>query len=361
MTDNRKLQVLQSRCVGLAVGILIVAAAGATSLDENRTRFLLTSTVARRELAESLRRFDLEIGDEDQRAIRAIDDRLNALPAPERDVYLSVLRRYHNWLDELPERVRDGVLAKPADQRLAAIRALIAKHPLPDVQARSPVDFIQTGGTGAFELASLCKAWLALPPDDRKRIDAAPPGDRRAELHRLGRGLGIPNELRPADFDEAEWIARAEERVKQIGSGGDQKDWIAKLETRITESAAKRKESGKVRALPFIHHLAVNLYVQEHGPPPAVDPGRLTQFFGATPSWVQSTFNVFPADEARRRLTLVYRLIYPAPQEFNPMASTGPKPQATTPAAPKSTSTPAAAPPVGPAPRPESPKHVAPF
>ena len=364
MTENLKSGLLRSRALGLVVGILIVAAAGAASLDENRSRFLLSSTVARRELAESLRRFDHDLTDEEQQTLRSIDDRLNSLPSSQRDAYFAVLRRYHNWLDGLPERVRDGLLAKPADQRLAAIKPLIAKYPLPDVQTRSPVDFIQTGGTGVFEVASLCKTWLALSPEERKKVDAVAQGSRRSELHRLGRDHDIPLELKPADFDEAAWIARAEDRLKDIGGGGDrQKDWIAKLEARISESAIKRKESGKLRPRPFLHRLAVNLYVQEHTPPPAVDPGRLTQFFAATPSWVQSTFNAFPSEEARRRLTLIYRLIYPAPQEFTPMAPSGPKARAASPAAvarPGPPPRPApSAPPAAPSATP--PKTAAPF
>lgn len=364
MTDILKSGLLRSRPLGLVVGMLVVAAAGAGSLDENRARFLLSSTVARRELVESLRRFDNDLSDEEQRALRSIDDRLNSLPSSQRDAYFAVLRRFHNWLDGLPERVRDGLLAKSADQRLAAIKPLIAKYPLPDVQTRSPIDFIQTGGTGVFEVASLCKTWLALTPEERKKIDAVAPGGRRAELHRLGRDRGIPNELRPADFDEATWIDRAEARISEIRGGGDrQKDWIAKLEARITESSAKRKEGGKLRPRPFIHRLAVNLYVQEHTPPPAVDPVRLLQFFVATPPWVQSTFNVFPSEEARRRLTLVYRLIYPAPQEFDPMARSGPEPRAASPTAASKPSPPPrptpSAPPATPSTTP--PKPAAPF
>ena len=231
---------------------LFVVAAGAASLDENRARFLLTSPVARLELAESLRRFDYELRDEEQRAVRAIDDRLNALPPSERDQYLAVLRRFHNWVDGLPERVRDDLLAKASDQRLASIKSLTTKYPLPDVQTRSPVDFIQTGGTGAFEVAALCKTWLALSPQERAKIDASPSGSRRAELHRLGRDHDIPAELRPADFDEAKWTALAENRLKEIGGAGDrQKGWITKLETRIAESSAKRKANGSPRAARF--------------------------------------------------------------------------------------------------------------
>lgn len=348
MTDIAKDSFPSSRRLGLLFGTLIVVAAGAASLDENRTRFLQTSVVARRELAESLRRFDQDFRVEQQRALRSIDDRLKTLPAEDRDRYFAVLRRYHNWVEGLPERVRDDLLAKAPDQRFTSVKTLIAKYPLPDVEARSPVDFIQTGGTGAFEVASLCKVWLTLPSRERQKLDALPVGRRRAALHDLGREAKIPRELIPPDYDEQRWIDLAENRLSEIrGAGTVQKDWITRLENRIAQATANRKGDGKDVSRPFLHRLAVNLYVQEHTPPARVDSDRLAQFFEAIPSWVQSTFNVFPSDEARRRLTLVYRLVYPHPHEFATQAAAGAKAQAATP--PAASTTEPARPPTPPA------------
>ncbi|MDR3619716.1 MAG: hypothetical protein P4L85_10230 [Paludisphaera borealis] len=329
MTDNAKNSFPRSRPLGLLAGTLVVMAAGAASLDENRARFLQASAVARRDLAESLRRFDQDFRVEQQQAVRSIDDRLKTLPTEEREHYLAAMRRFHNWVEGLPERVRDDLLAKAPDQRLGSVKTLVAKYPLPDVEARSPVDFIQTGGTGAFEVASLCKTWLALSPQERQKLDGSPAGSRRAELRRLGHNRNIPAELTPPDYNEKHWIDQAENRLNEIrGSGTVQKDWITKLENRIAQTSANRKGDGKESPRPFLHRLAVNLYVQEHTPPAKVDSGRLAQFFASIPSWVQSTFNVFPSDEARRRLTLVYRLVYPHPQEFDPRAGAGAKAQA---------------------------------
>jgi len=323
MIDPLKKGLPSGRTSGLFVGVLIVLAAGAAGLDENRERFLQMSAVARRDLAESLRRFDHDFRPEQQQSIRTIDDRLKALPTEERASYFAASRRFHNWIKGLPERARDDLLARPPDQRMAAVRTLFAKYPLSDLEVRSPVDFIETGGTGLFEVASLCKAWLALAPAERSKIDGLPPGSRRGALHELGRGKKIPRELKPSDYDEKHWINQVETRLDEIrGSGPANKDWVAKLENRFQAAANKRGE-GKDAARPFLHRTAVNLYVREHEAPPAVDPNRLSRFFDAIPSWVQSTFNVFPADETRRRLTIVYRLVYPYPQEFDPRTGSG--------------------------------------
>ena len=66
-----------------------------------------------------------------------------------------------------------------------------------------------------------------------------------------------------------------------------------------------------------MRRLAINLYFLEQPTPRPVDPQRLAQFFAAMPPWVRTSFDSYTADEARRRLTLVYRLLFPK-DEFKP-------------------------------------------
>lgn len=338
----------RSRWAVPAAVFVLAILAGAALWDENRERYLQLPTEARDALLETLNRFDRELRPEQQRAVRAIDDRLAAMPADERDALLVVLRRYHNWLASLPEPIRDDLLSRPTSERLDRMRGLFAKYPLPNEEARSPLDFIQTGGTGIFELAALCKTWLAIPPRDRARIDGLPVGDRREELHRLGRELDIPRELVPDDFALEPWIERADARIKELREGAtNPNDWIGKLETRIN-AAAERQADGKSRVPPFLNRLAVNLYLQEHVPTHPVDPIRLSRFLEALPSWVQSAFYPFPGDEAKRRLTLVYRLVFPHPEEFQAPSRAPASPAAAPGAAPAPTPT-QPAPPVAPA------------
>jgi hypothetical protein len=90
-----------------------------------------------------------------------------------------------------------------------------------------------------------------------------------------------------------------------------------------------------------LHQLAESRYFSEH-PPQPVTPARLAQFEAEIPSWLRATFDSLPPDDARRRLAVLYRQIYPAPQEIPPAARPepadakarpAPKPAATTPAA----------------------------
>ena len=101
---------------------------------------------------------------------------------------------------------------------------------------------------------------------------------------------------------------------------------------------------------PLMRRLAINLYFLEQPAPRPVDPQRLAQFFAAMPPWVRTSFDSYTADEARRRLTLVYRLLFPK-DEFKPArpgasvstgsaaSKRGPTPPPPVPVAPKKEST----------------------
>ena len=340
---------MRTRAFALGLGLAGVALAGAATLDAGRARFFQKSQADREQLREALRRFDMRLNAQEQGAVRDIDARLNAMPQDERDEYLAVLRRYHNWLHQLPERLRDGVLAEPPDRGLKRIQELAAKYPPPDWRPTSSMDFLQIGGTGTFELAALCKAWLALSPADRKAVDGLEVGRRKDELARRGREQKIPREIRPPDYDEARWAEEVEARIRDLrATAAGPRDWLSKIEAKFEQNGANAPDAPP-RVRPFVRRLAENLYVEEHKLDHPVDPGRLEQFFGAIPPWIQSTFSAFPGDEARHRLGVVYRLLYPHPEEFRPAA-----PPAPTPTAP-------AAKPAAPAPAPRPTAPAAPF
>ena len=318
-----------------AAALVLVAGGlvGAAAVDANRSRLLIKSAAERQELRETLRRFDLRLGNEDQRAVRALDARLNALPPEERDELLGVMRRYHNWLQLLPEKSRDELASLPPSERLPKVQEFAKRYPPSEWDSRSSLDFIQIGGTGPFEFASLCKVWLGLSAAARRQVDALPVGDRKAELVRRGREMKVPRELKPEGFDEAHWAAEAETRIKDMrGPAAGPKDWVARIEAKFEQAGSKDADAAP-RARPFLRRLASNLYVQEYVEEHPVDPAKLLQLFESLPPWMRSTFGSFPSDEVRRRLTVLYRSLFPYPEEFRPL-----------PAAPKPTPAPAARP-----------------
>ena len=357
---------LPTRIGALAFGLAAVAAAGAVTLDDaGKEWFLRKSSAEREQLREALRRFDMNLNADEQRAARDLDARLEALPEDDREEYFRVLRRYHNWLRQLPERDRNMLAAMPVDARLKRIRELVVANPPPTEAAGAPLDFIQIGGTGAFELAALCKTWLALSPEERKHIDSLGAGVRKSELIKKGRELKIPSpprssdsdkvrarflfELRPADFDEEHWITEAESRIQELNAPGlGPRDWLSKIQAKFEQADANGVENG-MRSRMLLRRFAVNLYVEEHKLEHPVDSARLAQFYEAMPSWIRSTFGPFSGDEVRRRLSVLYRILYPFPEEFRtvpavkPTASVpGAKPAAPDPSPPSKASTPAA-------------------
>jgi hypothetical protein len=83
------------------------------------------------------------------------------------------------------------------------------------------------------------------------------------------------------------------------------------------------KQKNQGRYAEILRRHAINLYFlakEQREPIKRVSPERLDQFIASFPPWVQSAFEPYPPDEARRRLTIVYRLVFPYPNEIKPAA-----------------------------------------
>jgi hypothetical protein len=309
------------RAASLAVAplVILLLCAAEDQLQQARTRLGEMSPEQRNRVAETLKSFDLRLSPQEQASLRDLDQRISALPAEERVRYLDVLRRYHNWLDSLPETVKDGLLAKPPEERMAQIRILAAKYPIPARNTPFWIQFSDLGGPSAFELASLFKIWQKLTPQQRKEIETIPVNERTQRLHVIGRREHqIIREVRPADFDPLIWVTKAEEKLAELRlAGPDLKVAVAKAEARA-ENGANRKVQAKEQIRPVVlHRFAVNLYGIER-PPMTVNPENLSRFLAELPPWVRSTFDTYPHDEARRKLTVAYRVVFPHPSEFKP-------------------------------------------
>jgi hypothetical protein len=78
-------------------------------------------------------------------------------------------------------------------------------------------------------------------------------------------------------------------------------------------------------------------------PPAAVNPVHLMRFEAALPPWYRGQFDHLPPEEARRRLTILYRLIYPAPAEMPEIGKAAAQGATTPPGPPNATGAGAAA------------------
>ena len=315
-----------------ALAILVVPAVAALSIgagdvpDDARARLQNMSPQQRTELADALKQFDLQLTPDQQKSIREIDQQISKLSAEDQVHYLAALRRYHNWLDSLPETVRDNLQAKPPGERMAQIKTMISKYPLPRESSPYWMQFAEVAGSPPFELAATFKIWQELTPQQRREIESLPAGaQRRSRLIEYGRDRKLLREFRPRDFHVDDWIPKVEAKIADISAYDPElKNAVAKAEKNAVakaELASKRKNEGKEPASrivsPLMRRLAINLYFLEQPAPRPVDPQRLAQFFAAMPPWVRTSFDSYTADEARRRLTLVYRLLFPK-DEFKP-------------------------------------------
>jgi len=292
-----------------ALATILIAAA--FDPDRNWVRLRALPGEQRLKLVETLKKFDLIYTREQQQALRDLDRRLNELEPAEQTKYFAVLRRYHNWLNRLPEKKQDELKEKPPAERLSLVKKLVAEHPVPKMKTARFLQITDLGDYSPFELAAFFKIWQVLTPAQRREIELVPAIPKRHDaLFKSGAAQKIPGEIRPTDFDEKHWVGQVE--------------IFARDKRPILQLNDLKKKQESLRA-EILRRQAINYYfIQKR--PQAVTPERLVQFVAAFPSWLQSAFDPYPPDEARRRLTIVYRLVFPFPAEIkaSPRPSTAP-------------------------------------
>ncbi|MBX6316719.1 MAG: hypothetical protein IRY99_27960, partial [Isosphaeraceae bacterium] len=68
-------------------------------------------------------------------------------------------------------------------------------------------------------------------------------------------------------------------------------------------------------------------FLRDHEPAP-VSPANLARFVAALPSWIREGLDPLPPDAARRRLQVLYRLVFPPGEEIPAPAPTAAAPSA---------------------------------
>jgi hypothetical protein len=320
------------RCGMVGVSALaVVLVAAVVDPDPNWARIRALPPAERTKLLQSLRKFDLELAPEKQQAIRELDRQIAQLDPEQRARYLWVLRRYHDWLDSLPENKRDEVLAQPPDDRLAMIRKLVNQYPVPTSETPELLRVAEVGELSPFELASAFRIWEEANATQRAHVETKKQvRGRRKALLDLGSVLKshIPKETRPSGFDEAHWIGELEaywrsKRPEML---------FPDVPRNKGDEAAKKALNLELIRREIHRRQAINLYTIKtlvH----AVDPEKLAQFLTALPPWLQSAFDQYPPDEARRRLTWAYRLVFPHPEEIGSARHTASSPSRAAPPA----------------------------
>ena len=254
-------------------------------------------------LADKLGEFD-GLDRERKSAVRALDAKLASLPEDERATYYSVMRRYHLWVRSLSEGQRAELEKAPLETRLAVIKKLQRERKAADAAAPLHLQLADYNTEGPYMLAQQCKIWLKLNAQQQADVAAITnPGTRRQRLNELGKELKIKPVEHPV-LTKEEQATLLDKAVKSGGLAGP-------ILKKINDEEKRAKAEKRI----------VNHYYFYEFPPKNVQPENLLRFEAALPTWIRGPIAIQPPDEARRRLTVLYRLVYPAGSEFTGSAA----------------------------------------
>ena len=152
-----------------------------------------------------------------------------------------MLRRYHNWLNRLPEKKQNEVSDTAPGERMSLVKKLVADYPVPRMTTAPFLQFIDLGDYSPFELAALFKIWQVLKPATAsvksRRLPALP--KRHETLFEAGAEQKIPREIKPPDFDDKHWAGQFEKFARQeAGTPAQRAEEEARIAPRRDPAAA---------------------------------------------------------------------------------------------------------------------------
>jgi Protein of unknown function (DUF3106) len=310
-------------CLFVFVAVLIPPSVAGGGIEGNEMRLRAMPRERRMALAEKLKQFDALSWDEKD-AIRKLDQKIANLPPDERAFYRSVLRRYHLWIESLTDAQRNELSNTPAERRTALVTKFRNQaSAVPD--GRTITDLLQVidfGAPSPFEMAHFHKLWLKLSPVRQAEVGKLPPG-----FERLDRLTALSHEYKIAPENRLP-KAEVDALIKQLEEQFKAKGWVVPLMKKAAEKDARGKHADSTRESKERRRVAENYYFVLN-PPQAVDAEHLMWFSASMPPWLLASFDYLPPEEARRRLTILYRLVDPHPSERPPsQTATSPKPAA---------------------------------
>lgn len=295
--------------------------------EASLARLRSMSREQRATLAATLDTFEA-LEPQEQEAIRALDRELAALDPGTRARYLAVLQRYDVFRQSLRADQRKALDAEadPA-RKLALIGVYRAERGAAEPTGPPYADALQISELSRVRLRVLARelvVWFSLDPRDDARDRAAfdrmsDPVKRRAYALGLIRKKNLSARIREEqeEFREAEAATRKEalkllrEQVKaevprRKGAGQSEPGSGLEKGREALEEKGRRAAIGKLDE--------VQVFRQLDSAP--VDPANLERFEAALPSWARESMDELPPDAARRRLKVLYRLVFPVGTEI---------------------------------------------
>ncbi len=292
--------------------LLVIVGAAATSDDDGLRRLAAMPRERRLILAENLREFD-NLPRAEQAAIRAFDAKLADEAEEERKNDLAVLRRYHLWARRLTDAQRSELDSATPEQRLKLVNKLLADQRRGPSQRLPYFMIAEFGSPSPLVAAYQIRLWMTLSDAEKELLRKLPDAERLKRLDHL------ITEHKPAPIKTPP--RQALDSLLPRVSKSRLYPFIKKFDD------TKKDQQARDR---FLDH-----YYFIENPPKKVAPERLLRFDQALPFWVRSGIESLPPEEARRRLTVFYRLVFddgemPEPKpKAGTAAISAPKPAAT--------------------------------
>jgi hypothetical protein len=312
----------------LIVAFTVLAAGAVADEAANWKRLETMPREQRVNLSTTLERFDTLPPDE-KASIRELDAAIARLDPTVQARYRVLLGRFHVWVKGLTDAQKKQLAeVRTAGDRLVLVTKWKRAEVLADTRSKANLIFgVQPGDLGAippYEIANALRAWFVISDEEKKKIEKIQRLDLRiSELTTLGRlhraGMKrFPDEIEAAMFER---LAN-DEKAKAV--------FPKQFARPKKDPATSKEEPGK--ALPKehrlndyhpVHHLTETLYFTDN-PPAPVSPENLARFEAQIPTWLRASLDPLPPEVARRRLTILYRQIYPVGQEIPPPAKPDP-------------------------------------
>jgi hypothetical protein len=303
---------MSRRAVPWLLSCLLIAAwsLGAWAADDpNWKRLEAMPRDQRVSLSRNLDRYDA-LSQDERSAIRTLDAEIAKLDPLVQARYQTLLRRYHVWLSGLTDAQKTQLAqAGSVDSKLALIDKWRKAERLANSRSRSLLPLgVYPGDLGTmppFEMANALRAWFMLDDMERRKIESIEPIRQRI-IGLIARGAekGVTRRRFPAAEEDA--------LMKRIETNDLAKQIFPNYYRKMEKAEAKRP--GTFGPL---HHLTESLYFIDH-PSEPVSLARLVQFEGELPPWFRASLDPLPPEDAKRRLTILYRQIYQYPAEIPP-------------------------------------------
>jgi hypothetical protein len=314
--------------------------------EENLARLRAMSRDERAKLARKLDEFD-GLDRAEREAVRALDSQISALPRNERARYVAVLRRYYVFYQGLTPDQQKAIDAEKNNAEKLTLISRFRKEPRPAPESlKAYADAIQVSSLAPLRLHALARqliVYFELDPkaDAKARAEFARMKDPAARREFTKQAIDARKDRfrgrfreEEAEFLEADHLLKNEpeiqNQIKRVAR--NQPKEVALELQKLTDEVQKRKRKtaqmpttedaawSLVKKGRVITEKAHEIEVFKVVEGQKVSPENLQRFEAALPPWARESLDPLPPDAARKRLKVLYRLVFPPGLELSAQA-----------------------------------------